>query len=144
MNRDDQRKAISGVVARRQLIRKIMLDKGFKSVYELQTLLYNDYDIEVKSVETLYNDMIYIDAFKHDDVKAYNNKVLANCEAHLENLNRMSVEAKYPDQRIKAINAYFKCVQEMKKLMVVLEERDQVVFEKKQDKEESEPVVTFG
>ena len=144
MNRDDQRKAISGVVARRQLIRKIMLDKGFKSVYELQTLLYNDYDIEVKSVETLYNDMIYIDAFKHDDVKAYNNKVLANCEAHLENLNRMSEEAKYPDQRIKAINAYFKCVQEMKKLMVVLEERDQVVFEKKQDKEESEPVVTFG
>ena len=142
VSRPIQRENIEKAVARRKLIRKIMLDEGFKNAYELQKILKDSYDIDMH-VETLYNDMIYIDAFKHDDIRAFDNKVLANCEAHLENLNRMSVEAKYPDQRIKSIIAYFKCVQDFKKLLVVLEEKKDVKFEKKSKKDEKVDV-KFG
>jgi len=142
VSRPVQRDNIEKAIARRKLIRKIMLDGGFKSAYELQDILRDKYDIDMH-VETLYNDMIYIDAFKTDDIKAYDNKVLANCEAHLNTLNRLSTEAKYPNQRIQAINAYFKCVQDFKKLLVVLEEKKEVKFEKKPEKEEKVDV-KFG
>jgi len=114
-NKEKQEK-IMDEVARVDLIKKIAMDKGFRSAYELQEILKDEYGVEVH-VDTLYTDLMRIEMFKQEDLQAFENKIIADCTAHLNNLNNMSVKAKYEQYRIKAIDSYFKNVPEMLKII---------------------------
>lgn len=131
---------------RRRCIVDLMKDQGFYSVKNLQELLKDVYGVEV-SRETLYSDLARIDGFKREDLSAFNNKLIANCEAHLDNLNHMSKNAKYEQYRIKAIDSYFKNVVEMKKVINLLVRSNEKPVEKLDDVDvvEDEDVnVEFG
>ena len=112
----EKKEKIMDEVSRASLIKKIAIDKGFRSAYELQKILSEDYGIDVH-VDTLYTDLMRLELFKKEDLQAFENKIIADCTAHLNNLNNMSVKAKYEQYRIKAIDSYFKNVPEMLKII---------------------------
>lgn len=130
---------------RRICIKNIMQDEGFYSVQGLKDTLKKEYDIDV-SRETLYSDLANIDAFDETELQAFNNKLIGNCEAHLENLNKMSINAKYEVHRVKAIDSYFKNVKDIKKILGLLTKKPVSVPEKVEvDEDDEEDVsVEFG
>ena len=104
------------VVFRRGLVRKLVLDCGFKDVVELKSLLKKRFDVEA-DFDVLFDDLKSVDVFDEDGVSVFNVKLLANCNAHLERLNFISKNAKYDNQRIKAITSFFKCAQDFQVLL---------------------------
>jgi len=145
VTRSEQKTEAKKQFARRKVIREVMLEKGFKSTQELQDILTKDYDMDVPSLETLYHDLLIIDAFKDDEIKAFDNKMIAACGSHLDKLNHLSNHAKYDNQKVQAITAYFKCAKDFKQLLELCRECKPVKFEKKKDeKKEDEQVVKFG
>lgn len=133
-------------------IRSIGIGRGFHTIEELKKILHDYYDTEISIVE-LEKILVSLDLFSGEDLVIYKNGLLANCQAHLINLNYMSLNAKYENQRIKAVDSYFKNASEMVKLIsicrnkpvvklndvpVVELEDDDVEFKFEGEKEEKE------
>lgn len=133
-------------------IRSIGIGRGFHTIDELKKILHDYYDTEISIVE-LEKILVSLDLFSGEDLVIYKNGLLANCQAHLINLNYMSLNAKYENQRIKAVDSYFKNASEMVKLIsicrnkpvvklndvpVVELEDDDVEFKFEGEKEEKE------
>jgi len=129
----EKQKLLADQVERARLIKKIAVEKGFKNIPELCNILHNDYGISV-SHDCLDTDLKRIELFKKEDLQAFKNKVMSTCQAHLDNLNSMSVNAKYETYRIKAIDSYFKNIPKMLEML----DGTKVVDTKKK-KEEVEP-----
>jgi len=141
----EKQKLLADQVERARLIKKIAVEKGFKNIPELCNILHNDYGISV-SHDCLDTDLKRIELFKNEDLQAFKNKVMSTCQAHLDNLNSMSVNAKYETYRIKAIDSYFKNIPKMLEMLEATKKpevkKDDAVEEVEEDDEQVD--VKFG
>jgi hypothetical protein len=101
---------------RRKLIRKIAMETGFSDIKDLQNILATEHDLQVH-VDVLLLDLQELNLFAGDDKVLLHNMILANCNHQLKNLDTMSQMAKYENQRIKAVDSYFRNSVEMLKIL---------------------------
>ncbi len=134
-------------VGRARMIKTIACDTGFRNAAELQKILHEKYGVEVH-IDTIYTDLMRIELFEKEDLQAFENKIVADCNAHLNNLNHMSVHAKYEQYRIKAIDSYFKNVPEMLKVIRSCVRKTAIKSDKKEEvieeKEKEGVEIQFG
>lgn len=140
---EEKKKKIESEVERTRMIKAIAQDIGFKDAYELQKILKDRYNVEVH-VDTLYNDLMRIELFEDEDLRAFENRVMANCQSHLDNLNAISVKAKYEQYRIKAIDSYFKNIPDIIKMLHACARRRKPKTKTEEVEEEEELEVKFS
>lgn len=130
------------VEVRRNCIRRIAIDSGFTSVKDLQGKLKEMDNIEV-SLDVIYDDLRLLKLYRDADYDVYANRILGNCEDSLCNLDKMSKLAKYENQRIKAVDSYFRNAVEMIRLINLVRGR-KVVKEVDESDEKDGDVVGDG
>ena len=83
-----------------------------------------------------------------EETKAYVKKIISDGISHLENLNSMSINGKYEQYRIKAIDSYFRNAPEFLKIKKQVDNMDKKqTASKKEDEEpveEEEVEIQFG
>lgn len=109
---DNKKYKIDKAVERRNIIRDIIINRGFKNIPELNSILKDEYGIDVQH-ETLHNDMRHIRAFKKEDVDAFSNNIIARCQTHLDNLDNLSKNAKYDNHKIIASKSFISASKEV-------------------------------
>jgi hypothetical protein len=120
---------------RRNLIKKIVLERGFKGITALQKLLSDEHRIKV-SRTTLYKDIAIIGNIQPDDLNAIRTKIVAEIQKKICELDEIANHTDDDKIRISAINSAIKARQEKYKLMhmmAVKPDLDNVDVKDKQD-----------
>lgn len=131
---------------RRQLIKKIVNERGFKSVIELKKILEEEFNLYIGCRATLYNDIKAIGGISATDYDAISTRIIASAQAHLNQLNDICHASKdNPKLYISATRAYFQSVKDLQDLLsrVTIRDARKAVYDKQSGRKADRFVIRF-